>query len=126
MGYEMNEERFVAVKQYLDYIIEHPDQAPSRGGIILAMSDAEVGRAFTKRRMELINVLKRGKRETVSELSEKLGRRLSAVERDLKILEGLGVVDMMKKGRTVTPRLRGEVLVIPLILPKRLEEIVVG
>lgn len=126
MGYEMNEERFVAVKQYLDYIIEHPDQAPSRGGIILAMSDAEVGRAFTRRRMELINVLKRGKRETVSELSEKLGRRLSAVERDLKILEGLGVVDMMKKGRTVTPRLRGEVLVIPLILPKRLEEIVVG
>ncbi|MEA3255018.1 MAG: ArsR family transcriptional regulator [Candidatus Altiarchaeota archaeon] len=123
MKYEMNEKRFVAVKQYLDYVIEHPDDAPDKG-IILAMSDEEVSKAFTKRRIELINVLKKGGKKTVSELSEKLDRKLSAVERDLKILENLGIVDMEKKGRSVMPRLRGEVLIIPLVLPKRLEGMV--
>ena len=123
MNYVMDDKRFAAVKQYLDYVIEHPDDAPDKG-IILAMSDEEVSKAFTRRRVELINVLKSGKKKTVSELSEKLSRKLSAVERDLKILEGLGIVDMEKKGRTVTPRLRGEVLIIPLFLPKKLEEII--
>lgn len=123
MRYEMNEKRFVAVKQYLDYVIDHPDEAPDKG-IILAMSDKEISKAFTRRRIELINLLRGGEKKTVSELSENLGRKLSAVERDLKILEGLGVVDMEKKGRVVIPSLRGEVLIIPLILPKRLEGMV--
>ena len=60
---------------------------------------------------------------TVSELSRTVKRALPAVQRDLGILAGLGVISLEKNGREVTPHMEKELLVLPLIQPLRLDEL---
>ena len=123
MKYKMTEERWKSIKQFLDYAIEKPEKVPDKG-VILSLSDKEVSKVFTRRRIELITNIKEKNPESVSELSKTVGRGLSAVERDLRILENFNIVKMEKRGRVMKPEVRCDVLILPLILPKRLEEIV--
>jgi len=123
MRYKMTDKRWESIHAYLNYAIKNPDKIPDRG-VLLALSTEELSQVLTKRRLELINAMRGNERQSVSDLSKNLGRKLSAVERDLKILENFGIVSMEKKGRVVTPILKGEILLLPLVEAKRLEEIV--
>lgn len=123
MEYKMTDKRWESIHAYLSYAIKNPMEIPDKS-ILLALSTDELNQIFTKRRLEIINLMKEHTGGSVSDMSRKLGRNLSAVERDLKILENFGIVDMKKKGRVVTPSLKGEILIVPLVEAKRLEEIV--
>jgi len=123
MRYNMTEERWGTVKQFLDYAIENPDKVPDKGRI-LAFSDTEISKIFTKRKIELITTIKKENPDSVSELSREVDRKLSAVERDLKELEKFGIVKLEKKGRVMKPEVRWDVLILPIVMPKKLEEII--
>ena len=50
MKYKMTEERWKSIKQFLDYAIEKPEKVPDKG-VILSLSDKEVSKVFTRRRI---------------------------------------------------------------------------
>ncbi|MBU0898933.1 MAG: ArsR family transcriptional regulator [Nanoarchaeota archaeon] len=123
MEYKMTDERWENVMAFIKESIRHPEKTPD-DILLLSLSNEELTQLFTKRRIELIKTIKEEKPKTMSDLSKSLGRELSAVERDLKILEGLGIVKLDKKGREVTPIIEKEFLVLPLVEPIGLKEMI--
>lgn len=114
MKYRMGEERWDAVKAYLGKVWKNPNNYPDEG-ILLSLSDTEMTQLFTKKRLELIRLIQKKKPKSVTELSDLSERMLSAVMRDLELLEALHIVTLEKKGKTVFPKVEKELLILPLI-----------
>lgn len=114
--YKMSDEMWGGIVRFLDEVWRNPKDTPD-SGVLLSLQDREISKLFTKKRIELMNTISYGRLESVSELSEKVGRQLSAVERDLKILNDFGIVELEKKGRIVKPVIKANVLILPILLP---------
>lgn len=120
--YKMTDEKWESTMAFIREIIKNPEKTPD-DVLLLSLSKEELTQLFTKRRIELIEAIKKREPSTMSELAKLLERELSAIERDLKILEGLGLVRLEKKGREVTPVIEKEILVLPLTKPMTLEQL---
>ena len=69
---------------------------------------------FTKKRLELIEIIKQKHPRSVQELARMTRRAKQAVTRDLKILERFEIVKLEKKGRTSLPIVELEVVVLAI------------
>ncbi|MFH1364739.1 MAG: HTH domain-containing protein, partial [Candidatus Aenigmatarchaeota archaeon] len=98
---KITNEKWESVMAYIRESIKHPEKTPD-DVLLLSLSKEELTQLFTKRRIELIELLKKKGPMTMSNLAKLLKRELSAVDRDMKALEGFGVVMLDKKGREVT------------------------
>jgi predicted transcriptional regulator len=121
MKYEMTQERWQSILAFLKEDFKHPEKTPSNI-LLLSLSKEELPKLFTRKRLELVECIKR-REVTISQLAKITKRELSAVDRDLKILEGLGILTLKKTGREVRPAIDKEVLILPLMVPKRLEHV---
>lgn len=110
----MNDKRFDSIKRFFDEVWANPDKFPDKS-IVLSLSDGEVTKIFTKKRLQLIRTIQSKKVLSLSELAKLTKRELSAVDRDLRILESFGVVELRKEGRVIKPLIKKELLVVPLI-----------
>ena len=124
MEYKMTDERWNAVKAYLNKVFKNPTKYPDEG-VLLSLSDEEMTQVFTKKRLELIRLIQNKKPKNATNLSELAGRQLSAVMRDLELLEKSQIVELEKKGKNIIPKVIKEILVLPLInlKAKKLAEI---
>ena len=114
MAYEMTEEKWDAVKAYLNKVWKEPGKYPDNG-LLLSLSDEEITRIFTKERLKLVRLIQDKKPKNATGLSELAERRLSAVIRDLKLLEQFHIVELQKKGKNIVPTVKKEILILPLI-----------
>ncbi len=114
MAYEMTEEKWDAVKAYLNKVWKNPGKYPDKG-LLLSLSDKEVTKIFTKERLKLVRLIQDRKPKNATELSGLAGRRLSAVIRDLEILEKFHIVELQKKGKSIVPIVKKEILILPLV-----------
>lgn len=114
MKYRMTEEKWEAVTRFFDRVFDSPDSAPDKA-LLLPLEDEEVTKIFTKKRIELIKTIKKRRPESVGELSGLVKRDLTAVQRDLKLLEGFHIVKLEKKGRVVRPIVEMEVMILPVV-----------
>lgn len=121
MAHSMNDERWESILGYLKETVKLPAKTPDNV-LVLALSKDELTQIFTKKRIELIETIQKGKPSSLSSLAHSLKRVLPAVERDLKILERHGVVELKKTGRTVKPVVEKEVIVLPLLRPLPLKQ----
>ncbi|MBU1198686.1 MAG: ArsR family transcriptional regulator [Nanoarchaeota archaeon] len=69
---------------------------------------------FTKKRIELIKYINKYKPKSVQELANLTHRKKQAVDRDLKMLEGLGLLTMNKNGRKATPSTEEKFIIMGL------------
>ena len=124
MKYKMTEERWNAIKAFFDKVFEKPGKTPDRGAL-LSLADEEITHLFTKKRLELINLIQKKKPKNATKLCMLANRKLSAVLRDLEILQGFGIVEMRKEGKVVAPKVVKDILILPLIKiePKKIGEI---
>jgi len=124
MKYKLTDEKWDAVKLYMNRLLRNPDKYPDRATLV-SLSDEEMTQLFTKKRLELVRVIQKSKPSNISALSELVGRRISAVMRDLELLEKFMIVKLEKKGKNVKPRVIKSLLILPLVklTPKSLEEI---
>ncbi|UCH57251.1 MAG: ArsR family transcriptional regulator [Candidatus Bathyarchaeota archaeon] len=60
---------------------------------------------LTPRRLELMDQISRHRVESINELASRVGRDVKNVYNDLKILENLGFVGLVKEGRRLVPDL---------------------
>ena len=89
------------------------------------MEKDELTSLITKKRLELLDIINEKRPATVKELSMLAKREISAVDRDLKILERYSLVKLERKGREVTPKIMKKAIVLPLIGPKPLKAVIV-
>ena len=120
MTYEMTPEKWAAVKAYLNRVWEEPGRHPDKG-LLLSLSDEDITQIFTKKRLELVRLVQSKRPKNATELSRLVGRRLSAVIRDLELLEGFHIIELKKKGKNVVPVVTKEVLILPLVKLKARE-----
>lgn len=60
---------------------------------------------LTPRRLDLLDQLSRVRSESINDLAAKIGRDVKNVYTDLKKLEGLGLIRLVKEGRSMIPEL---------------------
>ena len=60
---------------------------------------------LTPRRLDLLDQLSRVRSESINDLAAKIGRDVKNVYTDLKKLEGLGLIRLVKEGRSMVPEL---------------------
>lgn len=120
MKYKLTEEKWDSIKTYLNKVWKNPDKYPDKG-LLLSLSDSKVTQIFTKKRLELIRLIQEKKPKNSTELSKLANRQLSAVKRDLELLEKFHVVELEKKGKNVIPNVIKEIVILPLIKLKARE-----
>lgn len=115
--YKMTDERWEGIMRYFERLWADPkklEKLPEKS-ILLSLAEDEVTKIFTKKRLEIVRTLKEKEPVSITALAELVKRDLTAVERDLRILEEFGIVKLEKKGRTVKPKVEKEFLILPLI-----------
>ena len=112
--------KFDTLKAYLNYLIdEEPEVGESQA--VFVMDKEELTTIITKKRLELLDIINRQHPSTVTELAMCVKREVSAVDRDLKILERYSLIMLKRKGREVTPIILKKAIVLPFIGPKSLK-----
>ena len=114
MANKMAEEKWGTIKAYLNKVWENPGKYPDKG-LLLSISDEEITQIFTKERLKLVRLIQEKKPKNATELSKLAQRRLSAVIRDLELLEKLHIVELEKKGKNIVPTVKKEILILPLV-----------
>ena len=124
MEYKMTNEKWDRIMAYLNKMLETPDKYPDNA-LILSLSDEEMTHLFTKKRLELVRLIQNKKPNNATKLSELADRRLTAVMRDLELLEKFGIVELEKIGKNIKPKVTTEIIVLPLmkIGAKKMQEI---
>ncbi|MDI6655608.1 MAG: HTH domain-containing protein [Candidatus Hydrothermarchaeota archaeon] len=113
----MRDEKWEGIMRFFSKIWSAPevlDKLPEKS-LLLSLSEEEITKIFTKKRLELVRVIKEKHPISISALAKLVKRDLTAVERDLKILEGFGVVKLEKEGKIVKPSVEKELLILPLV-----------
>jgi len=116
----MNGERWKGIKAYLAQVWDSPSKYPDKA-LLLSLDEKEMSQIFTKKRLELVRILWEKKPKNATELSKHAKRKLSAVLRDLSLLEKFHIVKMEKKGKNIVPRVEKSVLIVPLVKIKAKE-----
>lgn len=108
-------ERQIEREAFEDYVewmgMEHALRAYSEGEDfeyftedILELEYGEFSK-LTPRRIELMDQISRHRADSINELASRIGRDVKNVYNDLKILERLGFVRLVKEGRSLVPDL---------------------
>ncbi len=66
---------------------------------ILFMTPEQAAEIFTTKKLELLHYVAKNPHVSISEIAKTLNRDWKSVIRDLKYLEGLGLVELAKEGR---------------------------
>ena len=122
MRKELLNSKFDAVKSLIDRTIENPNLIPDNV-VVFALTDEEITQIITKKRLELIETIKKKKPATINKLAEMVKRRVEAVDRDIKLLEEFELISLERHGREVTPKIIKEAIILPLAIPKPIESL---
>ncbi|MBI5061270.1 MAG: hypothetical protein HZB67_03070 [Candidatus Aenigmarchaeota archaeon] len=106
--------RWNAIKLFLDKVIKNPEEYPNKA-LIFVWPPEEISTIFSKEKLRLIDIITKRKPKTISNLAKLVDREISAVDRDLKLLEKYDIVRLERKGRTVKPIIIKEIMVLPLV-----------
>lgn len=120
------DKKFETIKAFFEKVFEKPGAFPDKA-LILPLDEREISEIFTRRRIEIIKDVAKFE-GSLSEIAKRTNRELSAIQRDVEILEKVGILELEKQGRKVKPSLKGEILILPLVELKslKLEELKVA
>ncbi len=107
------ERRLGEIGDLMKYMLNHPEVLDALPDEVHIPADVEIGRLFTPARLELLRRIATGE-QTVSRLARALGRKVPAVSRDLRLLEGHGLIRIEERGKERVPLLRRKLVVVPL------------
>lgn len=115
-GGKMQKEHKKAIELFGKMVKEgfkQPELMPERL-VVISLSEQEKENILTPARLELIRVAREMKPESVKALAERVGRRIDAVSRDLKVLHNYSLLEFVQRGKHKMPRVEKEALLMPL------------
>jgi predicted transcriptional regulator len=87
------------IDKEINEILGNADKGIVKGDDTLLLTPHQAAGLFTPRRLELLHYIAKNPHINVSEIAEILQRDWKSVLRDLKYLEGFGLVELVKEGR---------------------------
>jgi len=93
--------------------IKNPESVPDKL-VVISLSEEEKNRVLTPEKLRLIRIIKNGNPKNVKELAKLANRRVDAVSRDLKVLSFYGFLELVQIGKQKMPRIKKDILMIPL------------
>ena len=118
------DKKFETIKAFFEKVWEKPEMFLDKA-LVLPLDEQEISEIFTKKRIELIKSISESRdlneSLSLSEIAKKTNRELSAIQRDVDILEKAGILETEKQGRKLKPSLKGEILILPLVELKSLK-----
>lgn len=67
--------------------------------------DWKMTKQLSPRRLQLLNYLSESRADSINKLSKEIGRDVKNIYSDLRILEKLGFLRLVKEGRSLSPKL---------------------
>lgn len=113
-------ERARSVRSFVRGVIDGTIKAPDNA-VIFHITDEKMFEIITRKRLELIKVIKKRTPKSIVELARLVNRTKQAVDRDLKILEKNALISLEKKGKTVTPVVEKEAIIFSFSGAKQIE-----
>lgn len=112
-----------AAMAFLEGFFDHPERLRKmpKKTLILPITDDETAQIFTRERIRIMRTIDRKKPRSMRALAKELNRELSAVGRDMQILEAAGIVKRERMGKEVRPILEKHVLILPIVHVKPIE-----
>lgn len=114
------DKKFDVFIKFLEHALDVPEIFPDEV-IFLPLTNNEWKAVFTERRIELIKTLTEKEPKSVNELAKLLKRHQEAISRDLKYLEGMGVIKTDKKGKNRIPLINKKLIITPLMVPVKIK-----
>jgi hypothetical protein len=90
---------------------------------VFILTDDELTEIFTKKRLELLRVIRERHPASVRALAELVRRQVPAVQRDLSILKKYRLVRTVRHKHAMRPQIDQEAFIVPPLMPKRLAEL---
>ncbi len=117
-------EKIESTKRLVDDIINERIDIPDNALVVDFDSTLNI---FTKKRIELIDIINAHAPASVQELANISNRTKQAVDRDLKLLERFDVIGLEQRGKFTIPIVKREMIVLNLRKPKpQKQEVVVA
>lgn len=107
-------------EQLLNGSIDIPDNAA------IFLDPVVLAAVFTKKRLELIRTIKKNNPQSIQELANLTKRTKQAVDRDVKYLEGMNILELRSKGKAKVPKVKAPVLLVQLVPVKKKELVMSG
>jgi len=103
MKKDTNAERNIDVAfDLIRAVIENPDDFPDNF-VAIPLDPELLQKLFSRERVRLLRTVQRkGPFTSLDALTKELGRNKTRVSRDVSILEAAGLIQVKKKGRTIT------------------------
>ena len=110
------EHKWMEFKDMIDRYFDHPEELDryNKDSKILILDETQIMKFLTRERIRILKKIKEKEIENLTDLAESLGRDPSAVNRDIKILENLGIIHREKAGKNVIPVLDTEIILLPI------------
>lgn len=109
-----------SIKSLVDDIINERIDLPDKA--LVVDFDATLN-IFTKKRMELLELINSSTPTSVQELANLSKRAKQAVDRDLKMLERFDVIALEKRGKFTVPIVKREMIVLNLKKPQEVTDV---
>lgn len=117
-------EKIESTKRLVDDIINERIDIPNNALVVDFDSTLNI---FTKKRIELIDLINAHTPASVQELADISNRTKQAVDRDLKLLERFDVIRLEQRGKFTIPIVKREIIVLNLRKPKlQKQEVIVA
>ncbi len=109
------------VKKLIKGVVNDKIKVPDSALIFLNHED--LLEVFTKKRLELVKLIKKIRPNSLNELADLTGRKKQAINRDLKILERHEVLTLYRNGRKVIPQINKKIILFPLSIDNSMDRI---
>lgn len=87
------------IERNIDEILGSAEKGIVNGEDVLFLTPKQAAGIFTPKRLELLHHVAKSPHVSIGEIAKTLHRDWKSVVRDLKYLEGLGLVELFKEGR---------------------------
>jgi len=88
--------------------------------IFMPLTDNEWKEIFTEKRIELIRTISGKKPKSIGSLAKILNRQQEAVSRDIKHLQNLGIIKLVRRSKEKMPIIEKKILIMPIALSKEI------
>ncbi len=72
----------------------------------------------TEKRVEIIEIIAKHSPHSIQKIADQTNRKKQAVDRDIKILEKYGIIELLPEGREKIPKLMKKIVVFNLAEPE--------
>ena len=99
----------------IESIIKEPDNFDRfPDNVIFARDFETIHKILTEKRLELIRAINVNPDKNIDALAKILHRKREAVSRDLGILEGMGIIELKRKGKSRIPFVQKHYIIVTL------------